>query len=316
MRNVRYDVNFGHLESVPVAWSHYGQYGVHLFFIISGFVIFWTLNRTKTPFDFIVSRFSRLYPVYWVSIFITVLFVVFFELPDRVPTLSQVLVNLTMLQAFVKVQSVDGVYWTLAVELIFYAIMFAIFMAKQLPRITLILMGLVIISIVSLGIQNLLPIWIRQVLILDYISLFSLGVMLHKSLNKQLCIKDIILILLSIVNVFVVYNYQIGSLITTIFILILAATHGFFPFLRIKLFSYFGAISYSLYLIHQYVGFSIILKGYSMGLNPYVSIFIALLISILIASLLTFYVEKPALALIREFYNKSKNKVKIPNYNM
>jgi len=41
-----------------------GQYGVQLFFIISGFVIFMTLNRTRRPLDFVVSRFSRLHPTY------------------------------------------------------------------------------------------------------------------------------------------------------------------------------------------------------------------------------------------------------------
>jgi len=41
-----------------------GYYGVNLFFIISGFVIFMTLERTKKPMDFVVSRFSRLFPAY------------------------------------------------------------------------------------------------------------------------------------------------------------------------------------------------------------------------------------------------------------
>lgn len=48
-----------------------GHYGVNLFFIISGFVIFMTLERTSKPMDFVISRFSRLFPAYWFAIFLT-----------------------------------------------------------------------------------------------------------------------------------------------------------------------------------------------------------------------------------------------------
>jgi peptidoglycan/LPS O-acetylase OafA/YrhL len=45
-----------------------GVTGVDLFFVISGFVILLTLEKTKSWQDFVISRFSRLYPAYWVSV--------------------------------------------------------------------------------------------------------------------------------------------------------------------------------------------------------------------------------------------------------
>ena len=66
----RYNDMFQHSFHVP-HWLHYGNLGVQLFFIISGFVIFLTLNRTQKATDFIVSRLSRLYPAYWVAIALT-----------------------------------------------------------------------------------------------------------------------------------------------------------------------------------------------------------------------------------------------------
>ena len=40
----------------------FGAYGVHLFFVISGFVIAMTLERCKTPREFILRRYARLAP--------------------------------------------------------------------------------------------------------------------------------------------------------------------------------------------------------------------------------------------------------------
>ena len=65
-----------------------GKYGVPFFFIISGFVIFWTLDRLKKPVDFIVSRFSRLYPIYWICLTITFLTVTIYGLEDREQSLT------------------------------------------------------------------------------------------------------------------------------------------------------------------------------------------------------------------------------------
>src|SRR6185437_9271256 len=70
-------VTFAHFHvgsSVVETLGYYGQFGVQLFFILSGFVIFQTLLFCKGPLDFIYLRFSRLYPAYWASILITVLF--------------------------------------------------------------------------------------------------------------------------------------------------------------------------------------------------------------------------------------------------
>ena len=48
-----------------------GKVGVHLFFIVSGFVIFLTLNSTRTLYEFVVHRFARLYPAYWLGVALT-----------------------------------------------------------------------------------------------------------------------------------------------------------------------------------------------------------------------------------------------------
>ena len=104
-----------------------GYLGVHLFFIVSGFVIFMTVDRTESPVDFVFSRFSRLYPTYWAGVLVTTLVVALGWLPNMRRTFGEVLVNLTMLHEFWGVRPVEGVYWTLTRELIFYGIVLTVF---------------------------------------------------------------------------------------------------------------------------------------------------------------------------------------------
>ena len=81
----RYQEQIGHVGGMPADLS-VGRYGVHLFFLISGFVIFMTLERTRTVADFAVSRFSRLFPGYWAALSLTSLVVLVAGLPmQRLP---------------------------------------------------------------------------------------------------------------------------------------------------------------------------------------------------------------------------------------
>jgi peptidoglycan/LPS O-acetylase OafA/YrhL len=99
-------------------WAVYTSLGPELFFVISGFVILMTAWGRGVP-DVIGSRVGRLFPAYWVAVLATGALLLFVW-PGKVVTGEQVLVNLTLLQSLVDVGHVDGVYWTLWVELRFY----------------------------------------------------------------------------------------------------------------------------------------------------------------------------------------------------
>jgi peptidoglycan/LPS O-acetylase OafA/YrhL len=85
---------------------------VNLFFIISGFVIFMTLNATKRPMDFLVGRFSRLFPTYWAAIAVTFLITAVLGLPGRTVSAVEALANFIMLHGWFGIPHVDGVYWS------------------------------------------------------------------------------------------------------------------------------------------------------------------------------------------------------------
>src|SRR5690606_27706461 len=93
----------------------YGSLGVPLFFIISGFVIFMTIKKVKTPFEFVFKRFIRLYPVFWVCIIITAI-VTFNFPPGFGRSFSDLIVSFTMIPALLGYKPIDGAYWSLVPE--------------------------------------------------------------------------------------------------------------------------------------------------------------------------------------------------------
>ena len=103
----------------------YGSFGVHLFFLISGFVISQSA-RGKSAGAFVVSRGVRLFPAYWVAMLCTTIVVTVWANADLKVTPLQFLANLTMAPSLFGQSPVDGVYWTLMLELSFYAAVFLV----------------------------------------------------------------------------------------------------------------------------------------------------------------------------------------------
>src|SRR5581483_8554966 len=101
-----YQAVIGHTQ--PLGWSFsLGQYGVDLFFMISGFVIFMTLQRIEGISDFVVARFGRLYPAFLTALALTTIVLLSSSLTIFKPSLWQVAVNLTMAPQLFGVDCVD-----------------------------------------------------------------------------------------------------------------------------------------------------------------------------------------------------------------
>jgi peptidoglycan/LPS O-acetylase OafA/YrhL len=112
-------------ESWVVDFTKYGYLGVELFFMISGYVIFFSAQYGSAS-KFAVSRAVRLFPAYWFAVLFTSFFAIGWGSGLMSVTPVMVLANLTMLQSFFGVSDVDGAYWTLAYEIRFYAAVFVV----------------------------------------------------------------------------------------------------------------------------------------------------------------------------------------------
>lgn len=105
-----------------------GRYGVVLFFLISGYVIPFSLRGADALPRFAVTRALRLYPAFWLSL--AAMLLITAPLPD----VARVAANLTMAPTLFGHAPLSGVYWTLFVELAFYALSAALFAVGLLRR--------------------------------------------------------------------------------------------------------------------------------------------------------------------------------------
>jgi peptidoglycan/LPS O-acetylase OafA/YrhL len=113
----------------PTDYHYLGRYtwagwvGVEMFFVLSGFIIAYSAEKA-TALNFAKSRFIRLYPAAWVCSTLTVILL----LVSHTARLGGVMLKMWIvtLTLFPRGPWIDGSYWTLEVELSFYALIFVL----------------------------------------------------------------------------------------------------------------------------------------------------------------------------------------------
>jgi peptidoglycan/LPS O-acetylase OafA/YrhL len=189
----------------PVTW--FGWIGVEVFFVISGFVIANSANG-KSPLQFLKGRALRLYPAVWCCATITVVVTVAISDEPFVELLPSYLRSLALIP---KGPWIDDVYWTLAVEIGFYLLIFGLLCAGMFSRIGRVAMALTIFSSGSLcvlgavrwrllepsGLADLLG--HSNVILARHGCFFALGVWLWISTTRSLKVWERISVAVSII---------------------------------------------------------------------------------------------------------------------
>lgn len=294
----------------------WGDNGVEVFFIISGFVIFMTLNRTTQPLEFIVSRFSRLYPAYWAAILFTTVTVLLTGVESFRRTPDEIAANFTMLQRLpgIDVRDVDFSYWSLYTELLFYLVMLALFATNQLKRIELYLTAALLSALAfhgtSLLFANSAPTSPEaRVLghvgnVLPYAPLFVAGICLHRLWSRTNVRSAAVLLCAALGTAYLTLlpeQFVAAALGMSIMSLIIGGQAGF---LRARPLVWLGGLSYSLYLVHNAAGRAVIRRLEEAGWSADAAIVAAILFAFAAAIVIHRLVELPAQKWIRHHYKR------------
>lgn len=276
-----------------------------------------TLERTKRPLDFIVSRFSRLFPTYWAAILITTLVVHVGGLTDQQIPLRAVLENAPMIQAgILNVPMVDGCYWTLAVELCFYGLMLALFLMKRLGNIEPLLFGWIACKwlwAAHVGTHQLS--WIVGVALgQQWAPFFTIGVVAYRLFTRSTSwVQAATLLLFAIVTEFCLDGAEMGVvavLVTAVFLLFVS---GYATALRWRVFTWLGSISYPLYVLHENVGRTVIRAIERHGFGESIAVPVAIVNALVLATIVSYLVERPARDWIRGWYRGHSRRLPAPS---
>ena len=114
-------------------FAQYGFLGVPVFFAISGFVIAYSAEG-RTPIGFAIARFSRIYPTFVLCMTLTFAATILFGSGHFEVTTRQWFANLFIAAPMFGQPYVDTSYWSLVIEVVFYAWVAAFMALGLFPR--------------------------------------------------------------------------------------------------------------------------------------------------------------------------------------
>ncbi|MDK9556429.1 acyltransferase [Marinobacter sp. M216] len=310
-----YDKLYGHGFELPEAATAtllFGRYGVHLFFILSGFVIFMTLERTSKASWFGLARAFRLLPALWAAIVLTFLSVHWLGPESRAVPLEVALLNTTLLHEYFGKAHVDGAYWSLVVEVTFYSWMALLFFGlRRWQHLRLALAAWVIVSYAGAlwwkQIPPELEFLVKDLLFVKYAPLFVAGMLIYRRHRYGGgSAFDNTLLALSIGHGLVAYKLPYSLFVLGCFAVFALAVAGRMNWLSNRPMLWLGSLSYSLYLVHQNIGYGVIGWSYEAGLPGWLGVILALTTALALASAIHYSVEKPSLARFRTWRRKAE----------
>jgi peptidoglycan/LPS O-acetylase OafA/YrhL len=314
---------FSPISDAPLEqYAQYGYLGVHLLLMISGFVILLTAMK-RDVVQFVISRIVRLYPAFWAGVTFTALMIVFLGGDLFSVSFPQYLSNLSMIDGYLGVEPVDGVYWTLLVEIKFYALIFFILLFKKIEHIDWFIGAWLVLQIIDIVMP--LPKLVQFFFFPEWGSYFASGALFYLIKLNGVKLRHIALLLISLgLSLYYVnqeaatlskyYNTTFNavipmtviSLFYLIFVLVLSNKLTFF---RSTWVLKVGALTYPLYLVHQNVGYMFFTR-FEGVVNKYLLLGMVLAFVLLVAWLIHQLVEKNLSLALKNLLNKAEYKAK------
>jgi peptidoglycan/LPS O-acetylase OafA/YrhL len=288
-----------------------GQIGVMIFFVLSSFLMFHLYfekaSSSKNLWNFAVGRVARIFPLYYLVLFVAVFVSLFAPFQFIEITLRELPAHLIFAQG-------NSVLWTIAPELVFYCLFafFWIIAPKTLWPMGILAAGFVLVS-------NALPVFWKSYTADFFVAGFLLYAYTRSNFKfgfhrLPTFVPPILFVSVLSFHLPVIYRvlmvdlpmngWQTTHYVLMVFLLFVLVFESkpLQEFFQSRIMSFFGNISFSVYLLHLLV-FHFLLYYDLIGPDV-VSLTVALLLVILLSAAVFNLYETPMRLWIRSRYSR------------
>ncbi|MBO3276222.1 acyltransferase family protein [Pseudomonas schmalbachii] len=301
------------LHAIPI--FNWGAYGVALFFIISGFVIPFSLQRMNW-IGFTANRLLRIIPTYIIGFSVTLLAILIsteYFSRNWPFSMREVLIHyIPGIRDVMWSRNIDGIVWTLEVEMKFYlvcALLLAWFRQKSLK----VFIAPVALFVTALYANQLIPEWNKTstsawqlamtfMIASQYIIYMFIGVIFHYLHCGRLTPIKAYAGIAGLFTLFCThwwlgpYSASLPVAWSYAFALLCFIFAYRFPnlFRANRIFNFLANISYPLYVIHGVAGYVALRIMLDLGFKAWVSLLVVTAAALSLSWLLHVLVEQPS----------------------
>jgi peptidoglycan/LPS O-acetylase OafA/YrhL len=305
----------------------YGWLGVELFFLISGFVIFMTLEKSLSFRDFLSRRWLRLFPAMLIcSIAVFASAGLFPERPSGLPVIRDILPGLTFIEPswweflLGSPQGViEGTFWSLFVEVKFYVIAGTLFFSVGGRKMIAILFALFLAAAAISKARHYFPPemfhWpylLVQISSAGQFGWFAAGALyyryFHEGKPRLLAAAVAIALCAAVATGELKWQDKLATITVVMVFTAAVSTPLIQSILNRRFLIFFGFISYPLYLLHENMMVSMIIKvGHSIPWLPAIAVpILPILVVTGLGSLVALYMEPWVRETLRPVYSKAR----------
>ena len=283
-----------------------GDIGVAIFFLISGFVIPFSLAKVGGA-TFFVRRLFRIYPTYVIGLSLTTLALLINSRVSGIPLTfgwAAFLANAALLFDVFPASSIDSVNWTLIIEMRFYVLCVLLTLFVPLRDWRLLAAVMVILCVANVLGSTRFPSWLmRYIGYAPYLTFMSIGICFYNLIRHDWSPATFGLVLALLVVCFYVNasftltkTWRVRVLHAyTLAAVVFSLAYCFRGLLKPSaVMDFFAQISFPLYVIHAQIGYSLMYFFHYLHQAPLLNLLEALALLIPLAWLLHVLVEVPS----------------------
>lgn len=287
-----------------------GHYGVEVFFLISGFVIPYSLYRNgcvtvRDFYEFMKKRVVRI-DIPYVSVIVLELALIGLSAltpwggsQAKALGWENILLHLGYLNSLTGHTWLLPIFWTLAIEFQFYLLIALAFPLMHMHKLCHYLSILLFVEL-SLVCPD-------KAIIFNHLIFFAVGVLLYYYKTGKFNIKDF-LIVAAVLFITIGVNYGfllLCFLVVSCFAIVLVKKSS-------KVLSFLGKISFAIYLLHIPIGGRLLALAESLNFAEpikIISLVIAIIITIICSYIFYQFIEMPAIQLSKRLATDRHNKI-------